>query len=124
MYLDLDGDGELDAGEPVQVTAADDSMTAVDETGRFRFTEIGPGQPFAETQYSVRQVLPPHWQSTAPVSGEYLVEMSASTIVADLRFGTNPPDAPTDVVLSSLSMDENTSSIVALATPAIPAKTA
>ncbi|MCO8124166.1 beta-propeller fold lactonase family protein [Stieleria sp. TO1_6] len=107
VYLDLNRNGQFDAGEPSLVTASDDAGTPIDETGTYRFTESSPGQPLTTGDYAVGQVVPVHWQATAPASAQYLVSITTPTIAANLDFGSNPPDAPTDVTLSQDSIDEN-----------------
>jgi len=63
VYLDLDEDGELDAGEPSTVTLEDDPGTPEDETGTYAFTGLTPGR------YVVGEVVPEGWRQTAPQTG-------------------------------------------------------
>ncbi|MFO1022942.1 MAG: SdrD B-like domain-containing protein [Planctomycetales bacterium] len=61
VYLDLDSDGVLDAGEPKTVTLDDDPDTdTIDETGIYRFTNLTPGT------YVIREVVPSGYVQTHP----------------------------------------------------------
>ena len=83
VYLDLNDNEQLDAAEPVQTTAADNPNTAdVDETGRYSFTELAPGQ------YSVRQVVPTGYTETSPgPAGRPALTITESERFAALDFG-------------------------------------
>jgi len=53
IYIDLDNDGQWDAGEPKTVTAADDPKTpGVDEAGSYSFKGLAAGT------YTVREIVP------------------------------------------------------------------
>ncbi|MEP1075191.1 putative Ig domain-containing protein [Leptolyngbya sp. PL-A3] len=61
VYLDLNANGQLDPGEPVDVTAIDNPTTlTVDETGQYHFRDLAPGT------YVVRQVNPAGFVQTSP----------------------------------------------------------
>ncbi len=62
VYLDTNDNGTLDLGEPWQVSAFDNPLTTVDETGSYRFDTLPSGT------YAVRQIINPGDISTAPVS--------------------------------------------------------
>ena len=55
VYLDANGNAQLDAGELSTVSDA--------TTGSYSFTEVAPGS------YQVRQVLQPGWENTFPIAG-------------------------------------------------------
>lgn len=62
IYLDLNNNAELDAGEPSVVTVEDDpNTTGVDETGTYRFSEVEPAE------YIVREVLQAGWDQSSPL---------------------------------------------------------
>ena len=62
VWLDVDGNGALDAGEPSMVTSADLFYTpAVDEAGTYQFTHLRGGD------YSVREILPVELSATLPL---------------------------------------------------------
>ena len=61
LYLDQNGNGVLDTTERSTVSLADDpATTMIDETGRYLFDNLGPGD------YLVRQILPGGYTQTAP----------------------------------------------------------
>ena len=61
IYLDMDGSGAFDPGEPLTFLRHDDPNTpGVDETGTYRFTGLPPGQ------YTVRETLAGGFQQIAP----------------------------------------------------------
>ena len=71
IYLDLDNDGQLDAGEPSTVT---------DESGNYWFTDVPSGG------YIVREVNQEGWIQTAPRAGFYSIEIGNQR-VENLDFG-------------------------------------
>ncbi len=78
IFLDLDNDGELDAGEVSTITATDDPNTAdVDETGSYSFSELLAGN------HRVAEVAQAGWRST-PYYGDprtvFVYNGSQSTI--------------------------------------------
>ena len=61
IYLDQNGSGTFDPGEPLTFLRHDDPTTpAVDETGTYRFTGLPPGD------YTVRETLAAGFQEIAP----------------------------------------------------------
>lgn len=74
IYLDLNGNGVLDFGEPTQITSSDNPNTPdVDETGQYRFTGLSPGN------YIVREVVPDGYVQTFPVASD-TVETVVSSV--------------------------------------------
>jgi serine-aspartate repeat-containing protein C/D/E len=66
VYADLDGDGELDPGEPETLTGPDGSWT---------LDGLDPGD------YVVRQVLPPNWSCSSPVGCTFNVSLASDEAV-------------------------------------------
>ncbi|MFV2066188.1 MAG: beta-propeller fold lactonase family protein, partial [Pirellulales bacterium] len=63
MFLDLNNNSTLDAGEPTAITEADDpGTTGVDETGQYRFEDLGPAT------YFITEVTRTGWEQTYPFS--------------------------------------------------------
>ena len=81
IFLDEDGDGLLDAGEP-------NTLTAIN--GSYSFTELLPGE------YRVAEVLQTYWVQTAPAAEVHLVTLEAGESVEDRDFG-NRYEAPAEV---------------------------
>ena len=79
VYLDLNNNGQLDAGEPQQRTQPDEGENSLlgENFFQFRFENLLPGT------YTLRQVVPPGFEETAPLSGSYI-----DTITVD---GTEVP---------------------------------
>ncbi|NUQ64040.1 MAG: cadherin-like domain-containing protein [Pirellulales bacterium] len=68
VYLDLDGDGALDADEPSTVSASDLFFTpAADEAGSYSFTHLAKGD------YTVREVVPELLSSTPDTERAHVV---------------------------------------------------
>ncbi|WP_414529508.1 Ig-like domain-containing protein [Nodularia chucula] len=81
IYLDINNNGILDSGEPIQVTAEDDPSTLdIDETGQYEFNNLAPGT------YIVREIIPDGFEQTFP-----------------LRNVTQPGDGYADVILEFVS---------------------
>ncbi len=73
IYLDLDDNSHLDAGEPSTTTAA---------SGAFRFTDLPPAT------YVVREVQQPDWIQTFPTSTDaQIVVLNAGQVVTMIDFG-------------------------------------
>ncbi len=106
VYIDSNNNGQWDVGEPSQLTSEDDPQTPFDEAGNYRFTESAPGTPLTPGTYTIRQVVPEFWQSTTP-GDSVVVTFATDTVVATSGLGSNPPDAPTDIVRSDASINEN-----------------
>ena len=66
IYLDLNDNGALDTDEPTQVTSAN---------GEYSFTDLEAGI------YTVREVIPTGSSQTAPIEGQFVVELGAGEIV-------------------------------------------
>jgi hypothetical protein len=83
VYLDLNGNGQLDFNEPARIT---------DQNGHYRFDNLAPGP------YTVRELLPSGYRATAPVKGvgQAIVEANQAVTV---DFGNQllppEPDAQT-----------------------------
>jgi hypothetical protein len=71
VYIDVDGNGELDAGEPQALTTA----------SGFRFDDLQPGS------YTLRQVTPEGWMATAPQGGTLTVDVGQMQTVIGKNFG-------------------------------------
>ena len=85
IYLDLDRDGRLDAGEPTATTATDDPGTPGDETGGFELADLVPGG------YLVAETLPDGWARSFPGgAGTHLVTVDAGAAVGGVDFGNYP----------------------------------
>ncbi|MBF2020496.1 MAG: VWD domain-containing protein [Hydrococcus sp. C42_A2020_068] len=72
IYLDLNDNSILDDGEPSQVT---------DENGQYLFTDLAAGT------YTVREVVPNGSSQTAPMNGEFTIELGEGEVIEDLNFG-------------------------------------
>ena len=83
IYLDQDGNGAYDDGEPLTFLRPDDPNTPdVDETGTYRFV----GLP--DEAYSVREILTDGYVQMAPVSpGAHEVTIAGGQTFRDLDFG-------------------------------------
>lgn len=71
VYLDLNGNHQLDAADPTAVT---------DALGNYQFTNLAPGT------YQVAEVVPANWFATAPTGAEATVTVADST-TSTLNFG-------------------------------------
>jgi uncharacterized delta-60 repeat protein len=76
FYLDLDGDGTLDPGEPTATSSS---------TGAFSFPLVGPGT------YRVRELIPSGYTLTAPTTGTSTVAVTAGSTVSASAFADHPP---------------------------------
>ncbi|MDJ0744353.1 MAG: Ig-like domain-containing protein [Xenococcaceae cyanobacterium MO_167.B27] len=82
IYLDINNNGVLDAGEPVEITAEDDPNTPdIDETGQYIFTNIAPDT------YIVREVVPEDFEPTFPNPDFYTIDVAEDETVSDRDFG-------------------------------------
>lgn len=81
IYLDLDDDGTLDAGEPSTLTDVD---------GLYGFTDLVPGF------WVIREVIPDDFTQTFPTGdGDHRVVLAPGSARGDLHFGNQPdPDLP------------------------------
>jgi sugar lactone lactonase YvrE/subtilisin-like proprotein convertase family protein len=81
VYLDLQGDGKLDPGDPTATT---------DAFGQYVFNWQNVGPPLQGT-YTVRQVLPAGWVQTSPPGGAaQTVTLSAGQFVDEVNFSDTP----------------------------------
>ncbi|MCG8653542.1 MAG: Ig-like domain-containing protein, partial [Pirellulales bacterium] len=82
-YLDLDGDNRPDLGEPNSTSGPD---------GTYNINFPGPGT------FTVRQLVPPGFAQTSPVSGEHNVVFNGQVLANNFDFGLLPSrdfgDAP------------------------------
>ncbi len=82
IYLDQNGNGELDAGEPSTETLADDpATTEIDETGMYAFIDLFQGD------YIVREVLQEGWDQSSPAGGAYVLTLAPGDILLEQDFG-------------------------------------
>ena len=86
VYLDLNNNGQHDAGEPITTTAADDPGTPdVDETGQYAFNDLTRGT------YVVREIVPASYRQTFPAGdGSHTVDLGvggAGDVRDDVHFG-------------------------------------
>jgi len=72
IYADADNDGQLDNGELSTVT---------DGTGAYALVGLAPGL------HSIREVMRPEWEVTAPITGVRNVMVSAGSTTSDVNFG-------------------------------------
>jgi hypothetical protein len=72
IYLDLNNNGVLDAGEPSDIT---------DDDGRYGFFDLASGT------YVVREVNQTGWTQTLPATGAYTIDYTENTVVEDQDFG-------------------------------------
>jgi len=72
VFLDLNGDGRLDAADPT---------TRTDAGGTYTFTGLPPGT------YTIRQVVPSGYAATAPLGYSGTVTVSSGQLVAGPDFG-------------------------------------
>jgi hypothetical protein len=72
VFLDLDNDGVLDAGEP---------QTSTNSQGIYTFSGVAPGS------YIVRQVTPSDFIQTFPASGFHSVNVVSGQTVSNVNFG-------------------------------------
>jgi len=85
IYIDANGNGQLDEGE---------LSTTTDDNGAYGFTDLGPGT------YIVREVNQDGWQQTYPLQNLVIynaVELEAGKIVEDVNFGNHLECAPPEL---------------------------
>jgi uncharacterized repeat protein (TIGR01451 family) len=94
IYLDLNNNGQLDAGEPTTLTRQDDpATTTVDELGTYQFTQLAAGT------YTVREVVPSGFQQTLPggSSRAYTITLAANAQSTGNDFGNTPAAATNSI---------------------------
>jgi hypothetical protein len=72
VYLDTNGNGTLESGEPTVVTGAD---------GYYAFSQLSAGT------YTVREVIRAGWRQTLPQSGSYSLSLNVGQSVKYISFG-------------------------------------
>ena len=80
VYLDLNNNGILDAGETSTLTLADNPATGADETGQFRFNNLMLGT------YVVRAVAPASTVLTTPAAGFFTADITTGPL-SGFNFG-------------------------------------
>jgi len=98
VYLDVNDNGRLDAGEPSRVTSRDNPRTAdSNETGQFRFTNLSYGA------YKLRQQVPSGFQQTTPANnGSAAVLLSEQEPLQQLNLGNGSTPLITSTPLRSV----------------------
>ena len=96
IYIDLNRNGRLNAGEPRTESAEDDPLTRVDETGWYRFDAVPAGR------YLVREVVPDGFVQTFPlrlvndeqlsiapetIGGAHVVQVLPGEVTGNIDFG-------------------------------------
>lgn len=91
IYLDLNNDGDWDAGEP---------KTTTDQDGYYEFTGLMPGD------YRVREVLQDGWTQTYPTTGIHiLLGLKSGDNPAGFNFGNMQPETKTATLLYKKVVD-------------------
>ena len=106
VYLDLDGNGLYDSGEP---------ETTTDATGKYSFIELPAWQDdfTPPAQYTVRAIGQEGWLQTLPSSvsaGEWTIQLDPGEIQAERNFGYfyhGPGGQDLDVIAGRLFLDLN-----------------
>jgi RHS repeat-associated protein len=83
VYLDVNNNRRLDAGEPSRITAQDNPRTAdTNEDGQYRFTNLSYGS------YTVRELVPSGYQQTVPGGdGGAAVFLTAASALQEVNLG-------------------------------------
>lgn len=87
IYLDLNGNGRLDPREPTTLTTRDQPDTFEDETGRYRFGNLRPGE------YTVREVVPRGFDQTFPGVGAEVKRSVTGQYHPGIALDLEPTDA-------------------------------
>lgn len=107
IYIDLNNNGQLDAGEPTTLTRQDDpTTTTVDELGTYQFTQLAAGT------YTVREVVLSGFQQTLPggASRAYTITLAANTASTGNDFG-NTASAATNSISGHVYADVDNNGI-------------
>jgi hypothetical protein len=80
IYSDSNGNDQLDSGEPFAVTMADVPETDFDEAGRY-WLELDPGE------HTMREVVPDGFTQTFPGAGARDVEVENGAVLEGIDFG-------------------------------------
>jgi protocatechuate 3,4-dioxygenase beta subunit len=89
VFLESDGDGVLDPGEPFAVT---------DSAGNYTLANVGPGT------FTLALVLQDGWRQTAPAGGSFSITTASGTNVTGRNFG-NRTGVVQGVVFNDLNGD-------------------
>jgi hypothetical protein len=117
IWVDLDHNGQHDAGEPSAVSAEDDPNTDADESGRYAIADVPPGL------VSVYEVVPRGYRQTypdpliwkdelpaiwpVPLPGGHRVEVGSGQAVEGIDFGNQPWTQPSGGVAGTSWQDIN-----------------
>jgi len=86
IYADLDGNGQLDAGEPSDVTNDDDPLTTENELGSYELTGLPDGDVL------IREIVPTSMVFTHPLIGYHTIVFEVVDHAADVNFGNHQID--------------------------------
>ncbi|MDC0936191.1 SdrD B-like domain-containing protein [Pirellulales bacterium] len=91
IYADLNGNNQLDRGEPNAVTQTDDPSTGeIDETGRYVLSPLPPTE--AGQGYEIREAITGGYVQTFPAGGAgHLVTPLSGQTLSPRDFGNAPP---------------------------------
>ncbi len=94
IYIDENGNNELDEGE---------TFTVTDEDGFYQFSL------FEDGVYTIREEIPEgsDWVQTAPPGGEHVLELSIDDRSTDNNFGNFMPDPSVQIVKLTNGADNN-----------------
>ena len=115
VYLDSNGNGGLDPGEP---------STLTDAVGAYSFTDLAP-----LTTYTVAEVQQEFWVQTFPRlvdGGTWTVEVDAGDVVTDVNFGNDyrgPGGQDLDVITGRYFRDTNQNGIQDTGEPGLEGRT-
>ncbi len=86
IYSDLNANGVFDAGEPATRSQIDDPNTANDEKGQIWFTGLQPGR------HLIREVIPDGFSQTFPSQQQHFVIVEEGTTIENIDFGNKRKD--------------------------------